>query len=346
MTGLTNPSSLSSGSQGQADLGSLLTGLGSTPDLSTSLTGSSADPTNTSIIPTSSGTTPSPSLGTDISNLISGFSSSGLGNLATFGGLATLGISQANSTAATNTGLAQQISAIGAPDVSAGQSLLSAYTGGNLTAPFQAQVTTAQQADALSATSQEQQVASLLANSGGGQNIGSAAVSETGQIQNRQAQLDAAAVSNAFQAELSASLGLTGAGGAFVQSGIQQEIASNTQLQGQITSLLAMLASAYSAGGANGTSTTGASSLGSTLGSLGNAISTALTGASQVAGLGGTSTTNPYAGLPSDTTSGIVSQGSTTSSGVAGDIASSTVPAPDVTGPDFATTGDLGLNSP
>jgi trimeric autotransporter adhesin len=179
-------------------------------------------------------------LGSDISSILS----SPLGSLVEFTALYKIIADQASATQTQNNALAGQISAIGQPDVTAGKSLLDAYTSGNLTAPFQAQYDAAKAADAKTATSQEQQVASMLANSGG-QNMQSAQVSQSGQIEAQKNLADQTAMSNAFLGELSASLSLTSTGGAFVQSGIMQEIQSNTQLQGQLADLMGALAKAY-----------------------------------------------------------------------------------------------------
>jgi len=186
------------------------------------------------------------SLGSDISSILN----SPLGSLAEFTALYKLISGQAKDTQTENNALAKQISDIGQPDVTAGKNMLDAYTSGHLTAPFQAQLDAAKAADANTATSQTQQVASMLANAGG-QNMQSAQVSQSGQIEAQKNLADQTAMSNAFLAELSASLNLTQTGGAFVQSGIMQEIQSNTQLQAQLADLMGALAKAYAMQTAN-----------------------------------------------------------------------------------------------
>lgn len=179
-------------------------------------------------------------LSSDISSILN----SPLGSLAEFTALYKIISGQASDTQKQNKDLAGQISAIGQPDVTAGKDMLDAYTSGKLTPPFQAQLDSARAADANTATSQTQQVASMLANAGG-QNTQSAQVSQSGQIEAQKNLADQTAMSNAFLGELSASLSLTSTGGAFVQSGIMQEIQSNTQLQGQLADLMGALAKAY-----------------------------------------------------------------------------------------------------
>src|SRR5882672_1208337 len=214
-------------------------------------------------------------LGSDISSILN----SPLGSLAEFTALYKIISGQASDTQKQNKDLAGQISAIGQPDVTAGKNLLDAYTSGNLTAPFQAQLDAAKAADAETATSQTQQVASMLANAGG-QNMQSAQVSQAGQIEKQKNLADQTAMSNAFLAELSASLSLTSTGGAFVQAGIMQEIQSNTQLQGQLADLMGALAKAY----AEQTANSGKGGSGGGIGGLINDVSSIWKGVSNLFG--------------------------------------------------------------
>jgi hypothetical protein len=198
----------------------------------------------------------------NISSLLSSLGTSGIGNLALAGGAYGLLSSQASSASAQNNALAGQISAIGQPEVTAGQGLLSAFQGGNLTAPYAAQYANAQAQNQQAATSEEQQSGQLLANAGGG-NVQGAQAGEYQQITQQQALANSNALNQSFMNELTQSLNLTQAGGGFVQSGIQQEIQSNTQLQGQLSQLMAALANAYvkSSGSSGGGSGSGVNSL-------------------------------------------------------------------------------------
>jgi len=242
------------------------------------------------------GTAPASGLGSALSSLGSGVSSllnSPLGSLAELGGLYAIISGQANNTQQQNNALAQQISNIGQPSLTAGTQELGAYTSGNLTAPFQGQANAALDQIQKNATSQEQQVAQMLANSGG-QNQQSAQISQTSQIEQQKQLADQTAVSNAFIAELNSSLQLTATGGGYVQSGIMQEIQSNTALQQQLSSLMGDLAKAYaqqtaSSGTGTGAAAGGAlSSITSLLGKAGSAIgsgvSSLLGGAGSAAG--------------------------------------------------------------
>lgn len=219
-------------------------------------------------------------LGTAASDVGSALNSP-LGTAALLGGEYALISGQASATQTQNNALAGQISAIGQPDVTAGTNLLNSYTAGQLTAPFQEQLTAAQLADKNTATSQTQQVAQLLANSGGGQNVQSAQVSESGQIAAAKNLADTQAMSNAFMSELQSSLNLTSTGGAYVQAGIMQEIQSNTQLQQQLSQLMGQLAQAYAksvSGSGSGTGTSGTAGTGTGLGSLFNQAGQLLNG--------------------------------------------------------------------
>lgn len=278
-TALTDPSSLLSGSQGQSDLGNLLQSddqvwqTGATP-INTGALNSSIDSaygSATSAVDSSGGS----GIGTDLGSIISSIAGSNLGTLAGYGGVYSLLASQASKTQQQNDTLAGGISAIGAPLVSEGQGLTKAFSQGQLTTPFQQQVTAAEAANQNTATSQGQQVARLLANSGGGQNVQGAQASESQQITNAQTQANTNAIAQAFQNELSSGTGLVATGGPYVQSGIQQEIASNTALQGQLASLMGTLANAY----ARQTAGSGSGS-GTPTGSLGSMLSKILSGSS------------------------------------------------------------------
>ena len=179
-----------------------------------------------------------------LSSLSSGLSSP-IGQLALFGGAAAGLSSQASSAANENNQLATQISAIGQPFVSGGQSELSAYEQGTLTQPFQAQLTSALTANQQSATSQQGAVATALAGSSGGQNVSGALTSQTAAIQNAQNSANQNAVANAFSGELSAATGLLSAGGGFVQQGILTEIQNNQNLQQTMMQIFSGLSSAY-----------------------------------------------------------------------------------------------------
>ena len=204
---------------------------------------------------TSTGTG-TPSLGSSLGNLGGLLGSGSLGNLALYGGLYELLASQASSAQEENANLAGQITQVGAPSVAAGQQQLGAYSAGQLTNPFQTQLTAALTANQQQATSQQAQAATALAGSGGGQNISGALLGQTQQIQAQQSQLDTQAVSNAFASELAASDSLISTGGPYVQAGVTQEISSNTALQQQLSQLMGALASAYaqSTSGGSGSS--------------------------------------------------------------------------------------------
>lgn len=236
-------------------------------------------------------------LGSDLSSLLG----SNTGQLATYAGLYDLISGQAENAQSENDTLAGEISAIGKPAVSESQSLLGAYSSGELTTPFQEQLQSALNANQNAATSQEAQSASLLAGASGGQNLSGAVASQYQQITNAQAQNNTTAVSNAFAGELSASDSLLSAGGSYVQSGITQEINSNTQLQSQLSSLMASLASAY----AQGTSSSSSGSSGSSGKSSGGGGSSGSGGSGGTGNSSGTSSSDtssddPY-GQPSGT---------------------------------------------
>lgn len=238
-----------------------------------------------------SGTTGAPadsaggSLGGDIGTVLSdigsaatSFLGSPLGTLGLYGGAYELAQSGASATAKQNNALTDQITQIGAPLVKQGQGLTSAFAAGKLTDPFQSQVTTAENTNANNAISQQQQVASLLAGSSGGQNEQGALASESQQIQNQQSQLNTQAISNAFTNELNSGLQLTTQGGSYVQAGIMQEITDNTQLQQQLSSLIGSLAQAYARQTAAGSSASGGA--GGLTGGLGDIIKKLLGGSS------------------------------------------------------------------
>ena len=275
-TALTDPSSLTSGSLGQQDLGNLLQSDNqvwnsgqsqiNTGALNTAINQDYSTATGSVDSSAGAGT----SIGSDLGSIISSLTGSNLGTLAGYGAVYGLLADQASSTEQQNNSLANQISAIGQPLVTEGQGLTSAFGQGKLTAPFQSQVTAAETANQNTATSQGQQVARLLANSGGGQNVQGAQASESQQINDAKTQANTQAISQAFQNELSSGIGLVGAGGAYVQSGIQQEIASNTALQGQLANLMGTLANAYArqTSGSGSGSGTASGSLGSILNNL------------------------------------------------------------------------------
>lgn len=204
------------------------------------------NPTETSNGSVNYGTTTSgtPSGG----GLLSGLSSllgSNLGSLAEYGGLYSLISGQAQNAENQNNQLAGQIAGIGAPEVGSAHDILSSYNAGQLTGPYKAELTAAEGNNQDVATTASQRSAQLLANSGGGQNVQSALASQQEQIQQAQATANNNAVSAAFQNELTGSNSLLSAGGGYVQAGITQEIQSNTQLQQQLSQLMASLASAY-----------------------------------------------------------------------------------------------------
>lgn len=185
------------------------------------------------------------SLLSNLGSSLSGLLGSNAGQLATYAGLYGLISSQAGATESENNALAGQISGIGQPAVNESQSLLGAYSGGQLTTPFQTQLTSALNANQNAATSEKAQSATLLGGASGGQNLQGALTGQYQQITNAQTQANTNAVSNAFTSELSASDSLLSAGGPYVQAGVAQEIQSNTQLQAQLSSLMSSLASAY-----------------------------------------------------------------------------------------------------
>lgn len=257
-----------------SDLGDAITGLGS-PDTSGTLTDLSAQG---AAVDPNIGTTDPSSGGSDagnISSLLSSLGTSGLGNLALAGGAYGLLASQASAAQGQNNALAGQISAIGQPAVTAGQGLLSAFQGGTLTAPYASQYQNAVAQNQQAATSEQQQSGQLLANAGGG-NVQGAQAGEYQQISNQQALANSNALTQSFMNELQASLGLTQEGGGFVQSGIQQEIQSNTQLQGQLSQLMAALAGAYvKSQGSGGAGGGGSNSISNLISGGKNAYSTA-----------------------------------------------------------------------
>jgi hypothetical protein len=296
----TDAATLAPGSLGSSDLSSLLSGLDTGSGLSDTDVASSLNPSSalsSSSIPNvdlGSSASTDASGGSSITSLLSSLAGSNLGTLAGYGGIYELLASQASNTASQNNALAGQISAIGQPLVTEGQGLTSAFSSGQLTTPYQQQVAASEQQNANTAISQGQQVASLLANSGGGQNVQGAQASESQQIQNAQNQANTQAISQAFQNELTSGMGLVGTGGGFVQSGISQEISSNTQLQGQLASLMGMLAQAYakqtSGTSGSGTATGGFGSILNSILGTGNSASSLTSGinadtASNVAGL-------------------------------------------------------------
>lgn len=232
-------------------------------------------------------TTGSSSILGDLGSVLSSAASSPLGTFGEYAGLYSILAGQAGKAQTQNNALAGQISALGQPEVTAGQNLLADQTAGTLGAPYQGQVSVAEQQNQNVATSQMQQVASLLSGAGGG-NLQSAMATEDQQITSAQAQANQAAVSKAFTQQLTDSLALTAQGGQFVQSGITQEIQSNTQLQQQLSSLMGMLASAY-AKQTSGTGTgTGAS--GGALGSLPSSLSKLWNDITSAAGSSGAAT--------------------------------------------------------
>jgi hypothetical protein len=264
----TNTNALATGSAFNAlDNAALDPGLSTLDYFSPTVQPMTADPG-----PTSTGSSLFSDIGTGLSDILGG----SVGNLALYGGLYDLIANQASSAQKENSALAGQISAIGQPSVAAGQQELGAYQSGQLSTPFQTQLTAALTGNQNQATSQEQQVARALAGSGGGQNISGALVSQTQQIQGRQSQLDTQAISNAFAGELAASNSLINTGGQYVQSGVMQEINSNTQLQAQLADLMGSLANAY----AKSTAASGSGSSSNPLGAIGNDIGKLLGGSS------------------------------------------------------------------
>lgn len=280
-TALADPSSLASGTLGSDDLSGLLQSDDQVANsgLSSAIItgeGTSGGPLNsaidsaygsaTSAVDSSGGDS---SLGSGLGSILSSLAGSNLGTLAGYGGVYALLADQASNTQTQNNTLAGDISAIGQPLVTEGQGLTSAFGQGQLTTPYQQQVTAAETANQNTATSQGQQVARLLANSGGGQNVQGAQASESQQITNAQTQANTNAISEAFQNELTSGVGLVNTGGQYVQSGIQQEISSNTALQGQLSNLMGTLAQAYARQTSGGTgSSTPTGSLGSILSNL------------------------------------------------------------------------------
>jgi hypothetical protein len=353
---IDNPSSLAPGSLGSADLGSLLSGLDSpTGDLSssgvsdiggvnvgTAAGASTLAPVNYGSDSLGVGTTSAAAgSGSTLSSLLSSIAGSNLGTLAGYGGVYALLADQASNTASENNALAGQISAIGEPLVTEGQGLIGAYGKGQLTTPYQTQVTAAEQANQNTATSEGQQVASLLANSSGGQNIQGAQASESQQIQNAQTQANTQAISTAFQNELTSGLGLVGTGGGFVQSGVTQEIQSNTQLQAQLSSLMGMLAQAY----ARQTSGSGGAA-GSGVGSFSSLLNTIL-GGGNASGLGAAAT-GDAAAANSGLNANNISVGNDVSADMGGQVSGTLAAAGDTSGISsslnpLVSTGDFGL---
>jgi hypothetical protein len=231
----------------------------------------------TNVGPTNANVGSNSSLTSLLSSLSSGFSSP-LGQLALFGGAAAGLESQASSANSQNNALAAQISQIGQPFLTAGSSELSAYQKGQLTQPFQQQLSTIFQQNQQAATSQQNQVATALAGSSGGQNISGALTSQTAGIQNNQSMLNNNAVAAAYAGELSAATGLFGAGAPYVQQGILTEIQSNQNLQTQLMQIFSGLSSAYAqstGGGGTGTAgggTAGAGGIGGLANNIGKAI--------------------------------------------------------------------------
>lgn len=176
------------------------------------------------------------------------FLSSPLGNLALYGGAAAGLSSEATAAAGENNTLAGQIGQIGAPSVAASNTLLKAYQGGTLTTPFQTQLNAALTFNQQQATSEQQSVAQMLDNSGGGANIQSAQAGQNQQIQAQQSLLNNQATAQAFTNELSASESLLSAGGPYVQQAVLTEIQNNQLLQQQLQQLFTGLASAYAQG--------------------------------------------------------------------------------------------------
>lgn len=187
----------------------------------------------------------------DLGDLASGIL--GIGGTAAEYGVAE---SSLNKTQEQNQQLAQQLESIGQPYYSEGTNLLSSYSSGQLTGPYQTEYQAAAGANQQTATSQEQQVAQMLAGSSGGQNIEGAEASQTQQIQGQQNLANQQALANAFAQELSSSESLGSLGGNYISQGITNEMTSNTQLSAQMQQLMAALAQSSSG------------SLGSSFGSL------------------------------------------------------------------------------
>jgi hypothetical protein len=352
---IDNPSTLAPGSLGSADLGSLLSGLDSpTSSLSGSDiggidVGSTLGAGAGQAVPsfggdgTSVGTTSAATGGSSLSSLLSGIAGSNLGTLAGYGGVYALLASEASSAASENDALAGDITAIGQPLVTQGQGLTSAFSKGQLTSPYQQQVTAAEEANQNTATSESQQVASLLAGSSGGQNIQGAEASESQQIKNAQTQANTQAISTAFQNELSSGLGLVGTGGGFVQAGVTQEIQSNTQLQQQLSQLMGMLANAYAkqTSGSAGTAAGGVGGFSSLLNTL--------LGSGSTAGIGAAAT-GDAAAANSGLNANNLTVGNNVDADMSGQVSSSLAQAGDTSGISAnlqnasVTTGDFALD--
>lgn len=286
-------------------------------------------------------------IGTGLSSVLG----SGAGQLGLFAGLYGLEASQASGVQSQNAALAGQISNIGAPDLTAGQQLLSATQVGQLTGAYQTEYQTAATQAQQQATSQQQQVAQLLANSGGGQNAQSGLASETQQIQTQQQINTNAAMSQAFTQQLAASLNLTNTGGQYVEQGILTEIQSNTQLQQQLSSLMAALASAYaksSGGGTGAGGAAGGAAAGSSAGNLFGQASKLLNLNSNTSAIGSTGSSFGLPTSPSLVSGGDISGAGMTGTDVssaldtaatsgAGDVASAINDASDIL--DFSAAG-------
>lgn len=201
----------------------------------------------------------------DLGSLGSSIAGSGLGTLAGYAGVYELLAGQAANTQTQNNQLASQITNVGAPSVASGNAQLAKYNAGQLNTPYQEQYNNAVQLNQNTATSQTQQVSQLLAGASSG-NIQSAMASQGQQITSAQAQANAAALSTAFSNELGDAMKEIGVGGPYVQAGVEQEIQSNTALQGQLAQLMGSLAQAYAKSGQSLTS--GLSGIGSALSSL------------------------------------------------------------------------------
>jgi hypothetical protein len=351
---IDNPATLAPGSLGSADLGSLLSGTDSPTSVLTSddIGGVNvSSPLNQGLDTTApnfagdpTGVGPTSAVagsGSTLSSLLSSIAGSNLGTLAGYGGVYALLADQASNTASENNALAGQISAIGQPLVTEGQGLIGAYGKGQLTSPYQTQVTAAEQANQNTATSEGQQVASLLAGSSGGQNIQGAEASESQQIKQAQTQANTNAISTAFQNELQSGLGLVGTGGGFVQSGVTQEIQSNTQLQQQLASLMGMLAQAY----ARQTSGSGGTAAGG-VGGFSSLLNTLLGGNSS--GLGAAAT-GDAAAANSGLNANNVTVGNNVDADMSGQVSSGLAAAGDTSGINsnlnpLVSTGDFGFD--
>jgi hypothetical protein len=275
----------------------------------------------------------SSSLGSDISSIgsdLSSFLSSPAGNLAEFGTLAGLGISQANSQKSTNDQLAASLGTIGQPYTAAGAAELNQLQGGaQVAGPLGASI--AQQTSAAAnlgqvaneystgqmTPAQQQQVSDYvkqqramvdtqLASSGNADSSAKDAAYQ--QIDDNAAQLGQSligsnttmatqalsAVQSTYSNLLNQSLSEASFGFGTQEAAVQTQIASDTQLAASLNSLFAGLAQGFGTalGGSSKSAATGGTTAGQAAGqAAGSAVKAATSGGvSSSAAGGGTGT--------------------------------------------------------